>query len=67
MGEFLAMSGVSKASRRDVLAALEEFALAHGSTLAPAPNGQPFDHLIVTGQDFGPIAVFRERRMGCSA
>ena len=57
MGEFLAMSGVSKASRRHVLAALEELALAHRGTLAPAPSGQPFDHLIVTGQDFGPITV----------
>jgi hypothetical protein len=57
MGEFLAMSGVSKASRRDVLAALEQFALAHGGTLAPEPNGQPHDHLILAGEDFAPITV----------
>jgi hypothetical protein len=57
MGEFQAMSGVSKASRRDVLSCLEKFALAHGGTLAPAPGGEPFDHLIVAGKDFGPINV----------
>jgi len=57
MGEFLAMSGVSRASRRDVLHSLEEFALAHVGTLDPAPGGKPYDHLIVTGEDFGPITV----------
>jgi hypothetical protein len=57
MGEFMALSGVSKASRRDVLQALEEFALAKNGKLAPAPGGQPFDHLIVAGEDFGPITV----------
>lgn len=57
MGEFMALSGVSKASRRDVLQALEEYALAQGGKLAPAPEGQPFDHLIVAGDDFGPITV----------
>jgi hypothetical protein len=57
MGEFLAISGVSKASRRDVLHCLEEFAVAHGGTLAPAPGGKPYDHLIVAGEDFGPITV----------
>lgn len=57
MGEFLAMSGVSKASRRDVLHSLEEFALPHGGTLAPAEGGKPYDNLIVTGDDFGPITV----------
>jgi hypothetical protein len=57
MGEFLAITGVSKASRRDVLGCLEEFALSHGGTLAPAPNGRPYDHLIVAGEDFAPITV----------
>jgi hypothetical protein len=57
MGEFLAISGVSKASRRDVLHSLEEFALAHGGKLAPAPDGNPDDHLIMAGEDFGPITV----------
>ena len=33
MGEFLAMSGVSRASRRDVLHSLEEFALATAAGL----------------------------------
>jgi hypothetical protein len=57
MGEFVAMSGVSKASRRDVLHCLEEFALAHAGTLGPAPVGQPYDHLVLAGEDFGPITV----------
>ena len=57
MGEFVAMSGVSKASRRDVLQCLEEFAVSHGGKMAPAPDGQPFDHLILDGEDFGPITV----------
>jgi hypothetical protein len=57
MGEFLAISGVSKASRRDVLQSLEEFALAHRGTLVPEPGGRPFDHLILAGEDFGPITV----------
>jgi hypothetical protein len=57
MGEFLAMSGVSKASRRDVLLSLEQFALSHGGTLDPAPGGKPYDHLILAGEDFGPITV----------
>jgi hypothetical protein len=57
MGEFLAMSGVSKANSRDVLHSLEEFVLARGGTLNPAPGGKPYDHLIVTGEDFGPITV----------
>jgi hypothetical protein len=57
MGEFVAMSGVSKVSRRDVLECLEEFALSHGGKMAPAPGGQPFDHLILSGEDFGPITV----------
>ena len=57
MGEFLAMSGVSKASRRDVLHCLEEFALSRGGKLAPAPGGKPFDHLILSGEDFGPITI----------
>jgi hypothetical protein len=57
MGEFLAISGVTKASRRDVLHSLEEFALSHGGTLAPAPNGQPYDELILAGEDFRPITV----------
>lgn len=57
MGEFLAMSGVSNATRRDVLECLEKFAAAHGGKLTPEPGGQPFDHLILTGEDFGPITV----------
>ena len=57
MGEFLAMSGVSKASRRDVLRCLEEFALSHGGKLAAAPGGVPYEHLILTGEDFGLITV----------
>ena len=57
MGEFVAMSGVSKASRRDVLECLEKFAVSHGGVLAPAPGGKPYDHLILAGEDFGPITV----------
>ena len=57
MGEFLAMSGVSKSSRRDVLHSLEEFTLAHGGRLNPEPGGKPYDHLIVAGEDFGAITV----------
>jgi hypothetical protein len=53
----MAMSGVSNASRRDVLHCLEEFALAHGGTIAPSPGGKPCDHLIVAGEDYGPITV----------
>jgi hypothetical protein len=57
VGEFLAMSGVSKASRRDVLRCLEEFALSHCGKLAAAPGGEPYEHLILAGADFGPITV----------
>jgi hypothetical protein len=57
MGEFASMSGVSRATRRDVLHCLEQFALARGGTLAPAPGGQPDDHLVLVGEDFGPITV----------
>jgi hypothetical protein len=57
VGEFLAMSGVSKASRRDVLRCLEEFTLSHNGKLAAAPGGEPYERLILTGEDFGPITV----------
>jgi len=57
MGEFVSMSGVCRASRRDVLKALEDFAVARGGTLAPAPGGEPFEHLILAGEDFGPVTV----------
>jgi hypothetical protein len=57
MGEFLAMSGVSKASRRDVLHCLEEFALSHGGKLTPAPGGQPYADLVVSGEDFSPLTI----------
>ena len=28
-----------------------------GGKLAPAPGGKPFDHLILSGEDFGPITI----------
>ena len=31
--------------------------MAHSGTLAPVPGGKPYDHLIVAGEDFGPITV----------
>jgi hypothetical protein len=57
MGEFESMSGVRRAARRDVLQVLKEFAVVHGGQMAPVPDGQPFDHLILAGEDSGPITV----------
>ncbi len=31
--------------------------MGHGGTLDPAPGSKPYDHLIVAGEDFGPITV----------
>jgi hypothetical protein len=57
MGEFLAMSGVGGASRQDVIRCLEEFANSRGGLMLPSPAGQPYDHLIVAGEEGGPVTV----------
>ena len=58
MGEFLALSGVAVTSRRDVVRSLEEFASSTGGHMSPAPGGgEPFEHLVISGGEDGPVTV----------
>ena len=58
MGEFMAMSGVSGCTRTDVVRSLEEFAVSKGGLMeTAAPQAAPFDHLVISGDENGPVTV----------
>jgi hypothetical protein len=58
MGEFIAMSGVTGRTRSDVVRSLEEFALSKGGLMEQAsPQKEPFDHLVIAGDENGPVTV----------
>lgn len=58
MGEFIAMSGVNGSTRTDVVRSLTDFALSKGGLMEPAvPQAEPFDHLVIAGDENGPISV----------
>jgi hypothetical protein len=58
MGEFIAMSGVKGCTRTDVVRSLEEFALSKGGLMEQASSkGEPFDHLVISGDENGPVTA----------
>lgn len=58
MGEFIAMSGVTGCTRTDVVRSLREFALSKGGLMERALiQGEPFDHLVISGAENGPVTV----------
>jgi hypothetical protein len=58
MGEFICMSGVKGSTRSDVVRSLGEFALSKGGLMEPAsPQKEPFDHLVIAGDESGPVTV----------
>jgi hypothetical protein len=58
MGEFIAMSGVKGSARTDVVRSLGEFALSKGGLMEQASSqGEPFEHLVISGDDDGPVNI----------
>jgi hypothetical protein len=58
MGEFIAMTGVKGSSGTDVVRSLTEFALPKGGLMEEAsPQREPFDHLVISGDENGPVTV----------
>ncbi len=58
MGEFISMSGVKGSTRTDVVRSLRQFASSKGGLMEPAsPQAEPFGHLLISGDENGPVTV----------
>jgi hypothetical protein len=58
MGPCLAMSGVKGSTRTDVARSLRELAVCKGGLMEQAsPEGEPFEHLLISGDENCPVTV----------